>query len=102
MNDVSSIEWIAIGLMGAVTFFTRVAGVGLAKWIPETFFWQRLMHHLPTTLLVAIAVPAFLSGDIAMTVAAVVTLVVAALGLNLVICMAAGMATVALLRLFIA
>lgn len=102
MDDATNVEWAAIATMGAVTFLTRVAGVGLARWIPQTFFWRRLMHHLPTTLLVAIAVPAFASGDLPVTAAAAVTLVVAAWGLNLVVCMAAGTATVALLRLLMA
>jgi uncharacterized membrane protein len=98
MNDLTTIEWIAIALMGVVTFVTRVAGVGLARWIPQTPFWQRFVNHLPTTLLVAIAVPAFVSGDFVLTLAAVATLVTASFGLHLIFCMAVGMASVALLR----
>lgn len=91
-------DWLAIVLIGLVTFFTRVGGVGLANWIPQTPFWQRLLGHLPATLLVSIALPAFVTGNVATTVAAVVTLLVATARSNLVLCMAAGMATVALLR----
>lgn len=97
--STSSIEWLAIGLMGLVTFATRVAGVGLADWIPKTPFWRRCVGYLPTTLLVAIATPAFASGDVALTLAAAATLVAAAFGVHLVACMAMGMATVALLRI---
>ena len=100
-RDPETIEWIVIGLMGLVTLFTRLAGVGLAGWIPETPFWQRFLNHLPATLLVAISVPAFLSGDFVLTAGAAVTLVVAAFGLQLVTCMAIGVGTVALLRLIL-
>jgi uncharacterized membrane protein len=94
-----TIEWVAIGLMGLVTLLTRVTGVGLARWIPKTPFWERFVHHLPTTLLVAIAVPAFANGDLVLTLAALVTLTAAMFGLPLVVCMMMGIATVALQRL---
>lgn len=98
---VTTIEWLAIALMGLVTLVTRVAGVGMARWIPRTLFWQRFMNHLPTTLLVAIAVPAFMSGDPAMTLAAGITALVAMSGLNLVVCMTVGVGCIALLRLVV-
>jgi uncharacterized membrane protein len=94
-----TIEWVAIGLMGLVTLLTRVTGVGLARWIPKTPFWERFVHHLPTTLLVSIAVPAFANGDLILMLAALVTLMAAMLGLPLVVCMAIGIASVALQRL---
>jgi uncharacterized membrane protein len=96
-----TIEWVAIGLMGLVTLLTRVTGVGLARWIPKTPFWERFVHHLPTTLLVAIAVPAFANGDLVLKLAALVTLTAAMFGLPLVVCMAMGIATVALQRLLV-
>jgi uncharacterized membrane protein len=101
MDSVATLEWIAIGLMGIVTFVTRVAGVGLAKWIPQTPFWRRFVNYLPATLLVAIAAPVFASGDLALTLAAALTLLCALSGLHLVACMGVGMAAVALLRLLL-
>lgn len=98
---VTTVEWLAIGLMGIVTLMTRVAGVGMARYIPRTLFWQRFMNHLPTTLLVAIAVPAFITGDVAVTLAAAATALAAIFGLNLVVCMTIGVGCVALLRLVI-
>jgi uncharacterized membrane protein len=96
--DALRLEWLAIGLMGLVTFVTRAAGVGLARWIPQTPFWQSFVQHLPTTLLVAIAAPAFATGDAVLTIAAGVTLLAAMRGLNLVVCMFLGAGVVALLR----
>jgi uncharacterized membrane protein len=96
--DALGLEWLAIGLMGLVTFVTRAAGVGLARWIPQTPFWQSFVQHLPTTLLVAIAAPAFATGDPILTIAAVATLLAAMRGLNLVVCMLLGAGVVALLR----
>jgi uncharacterized membrane protein len=98
MDAAIRLEWLVIGLMGLVTFVTRVAGVGLARWIPQTPFWQSFVQHLPTTLLVAIAAPAFASGDPILTIAAVVTLLAATRGWNLIICMSLGVGVVALMR----
>jgi uncharacterized membrane protein len=91
-------EWALIGLMGIVTLTTRVAGVAMARWIPQTPFYQRFMTYLPATLLVAIAVPSFATGDIPLTVAAVLTLIFAACRFNLIVSMGVGVAAVALLR----
>jgi uncharacterized membrane protein len=96
--NANTLEWIAIGLLGVVAAFTRIAGVRLARWIPQTFFWRRFMHHLPATLLAAVAVPSFVTGDVAVTAAAALTLIVAACRFNLVVSMAVGVATVAGLR----
>lgn len=102
MSDPSSrIEWLAIALIGLVTLVTRIAGVGLARFVPQTAFWRSFINHLPTTLLVAIAAPAFATGDFALTAGAIVTLWAAVSGLHLVACMSIGVGTVALLRLAI-
>jgi uncharacterized membrane protein len=98
MDAALRLEWLVIGLMGLVTFVTRVAGVGLARWVPQTPFWQSFVQHLPTTLLVAIAAPAFASGDPILTIAAIVTLLAATRGLNLIVCMSLGVGVVALMR----
>jgi uncharacterized membrane protein len=98
MDAAIRFEWLAIGLMGLVTFVTRAAGVGLARWIPRTPFWQSFVQHLPTTLLVAIAAPAFATGDLILTIAASMTLLAAIRGLNLIVCMLLGAGVVALLR----
>jgi uncharacterized membrane protein len=98
MMDERAVEWALIGLMGIVTLATRVAGVGMARWIPQTPYWQRFMNYLPATLLVAIAIPSFATGDIPLTIAAVLTLVFAAFRFNLVVSMGVGVTAVALLR----
>src|SRR3954468_7326338 len=98
MMDAKAIEWAVIGLMGLVTLTTRVAGVAMARWIPQTPFYERFMTYLPATLLVAIAVPSFATGDIPLTIAAVLTLIFAACRFNLVVSMGVGVAAVALLR----
>ncbi|MEZ5740737.1 MAG: AzlD domain-containing protein [Burkholderiaceae bacterium] len=93
-----TLGWVAIGLLGLVTLATRVGGVYLGRFLPSTPFWQRFLQQLPSTLLVAIALPAFLHGEAAQLVAAAVTLLVATRRVNLVIVMAIGMASVALMR----
>jgi uncharacterized membrane protein len=98
--NANTLEWVVIGLLGIVAASTRIGGMQLARWIPRTPFWQRFMNYLPGTLLVAVAVPAFVTGDSTITAAAAVTLVVAALRFNLAITMAVGVGTVALIRAF--
>jgi uncharacterized membrane protein len=98
--NANTLEWLVIGMLGIVAASTRIAGVQLARWIPRTPFWQRFMNYLPATLLAAVAVPSFVTGDSAITTAAAVTLVVAAFRFNLAISMTVGVATVALLRSF--
>lgn len=92
------LEWLMIAAMGMVTFASRVLGTTLAPWIPRTPRWDRFMQALPGTLLVAIVVPSFASGSGIVTVAAAVTLIVAARGAHLVISMLIGIGCVALLR----
>lgn len=92
------LEWLAIGLMGVVTFATRVMGASLARWIPRTPKWIRFMEALPGAMLIAIVAPYFASGSMTLTAAAVVTLIVSARGAPLVASMLAGVGCVALLR----
>lgn len=94
------IEWLAIAMMGVVTFATRVLGTSLAQWIPQTPRWNRFMQALPGTLLVAIVAPSFVTGDPVHFAAATVTLAIAMRGAHLVVAMTAGVASVALLRAF--
>ncbi|MGH1360486.1 MAG: AzlD domain-containing protein [Burkholderiaceae bacterium] len=93
--------WLAIGLLGLVSYFSRVAGVTLAQWIPQTSFWQRFFATLPSTLLVAIATPSFVSGEIDLIAGAVVTLGLAIRKLNLIVAMSGGVIVVALIRLLL-
>lgn len=93
--------WVAIGLLGLVSYFSRVAGVTLARWIPQTSFWNRFFATLPSTLLVSIATPSFVSGQPDLVAGALVTLALAIKKLNLIIAMAGGIAVVALTRLIL-
>jgi|SRR4051812_36744509 uncharacterized membrane protein len=99
--NANTLEWVVIGMLGIVAASTRITGLQLARWIPRTSFWQRFMNYLPATLLAAVAVPSFVTGDTAITAAAALTLVTAALRFNLAITMAVGVGTVALLRAFV-
>lgn len=91
-------EWFVIGLMGLVTFTTRVAGVQVAKWLPRTPFWTRFVQHLPASLLVAIATPSLTQADPALLGAAWLTLAIAATGVHFVLAMSVGLGAVALSR----
>ena len=90
--------WLAIGLIGLVSYLTRVIGVPIAAWIPKTAFWQRFFESLPSCLLVSIAVPSFVSGRPAEMAGALVTLLLAMRKLNLIVAMIGGILTVAAWR----
>ncbi len=98
--SLGGFEWFAIFAVGLVTLATRVGGVYLRVLIPETPFWQRFFEHVPTALLVAIAMPYLTAGDWRGAVAAWCALV---LGLRLpfFVAMLGGMAVVAGLRALI-
>ncbi len=97
MTDAQA--WTAIVLLGVISYFTRAGGVTLARWIPRTAFWERFFSTLPSTLLIAIAVPSFVSGRPDLIAGALITLLLAMRKLNLVLSMAGGILTVALWRL---
>ena len=59
---------------------------------------ERALRALPGTVLVAIVAPLVFSGDLAVKVAAVVTVLVSLLVSNVLVAMVAGVATVALVR----
>lgn len=90
--------WIAIALLGLVSYLTRAAGVTLAQWIPQTVFWQKFFAALPSTLLVAIAVPSFVSGEPDLIAGGLTTLLLATRKTHLIVAMAGGIAVVALWR----
>jgi len=90
--------WIAICLLGIVSYMTRVIGVPLAGWIPQTAFWRRFFASLPSCLLVSIAIPSFVSGRPAEMVGALVTLLLAMRKMNLIVAMSGGILTVAMWR----
>ena len=90
--------WLAIALLGFVSYLTRIIGVPLAGWIPRTAFWQRFFASLPSCLLVSIAIPSFVSGRPAEMAGALVTLLLAMRKMNLIVAMSGGILTVALWR----
>ncbi len=96
--SAGQLEWLTIALLGVVTFATRVLGVSLGRWIPQTPGWNRFMEVLPGAMLIAIVAPYFASGSLALTAAAAVTLLVSARGMPLVASMLIGIGCVGLLR----
>ncbi len=91
--------WLTVGGMLAVTFGSRLAGLGLRRELPP--FWLRFLHFVPIAVFAALVTPS-LQGDrgeggIRLVAAAVVALA-AWRTRNLGIALAAGMAAFWLLR----
>lgn len=92
---------IAILLMGAVTYFTRVGGFLIMRWIPEGGFVSRWLNAIPGAVLVAILAPIVWHMGWLERSGLVVTLILSALGSNALIAVLGGTASVAVARLLL-
>lgn len=97
--SVDPVNMAAILLMGAATYFTRIAGLFLAERLPRTGAVRVALDALPPAVLTAVIAPAVVAGP-AEAVAAAVT-ILAAFRLPLVAVVAVGVATVAAMRLLL-
>lgn len=89
---------LAIAAMAAVTYATRIGGLVLMPRLPASPWLDRWVAVVPGTVLAAIVAPAVFRQGPPELVAAAVTVVVARRGSGLLLPVAAGVATVLLLR----
>jgi len=89
---------LAILGMAAAVFLIRAGGLYLAKRITPTPPVEAFLAHLPGAMFVALIVPAVIQGGILYIGAAIATLAGARLRAPLVVCLAAGVGTLLVLR----
>ncbi len=90
---------LAIVGMALATFATKAGGFLLAGRLPQTGFVAQWLKHVPGAVLAALVAPAIVNGGLPETVAAVATAAAYLLMRNLFPAMAAGVATVFLMRM---
>ena len=93
---------IAIVGMALVTIAIKASGLLLADRLPREGFGAAWLRHIPGAVLAALVAPALVTGSPAEIIAAVATGGVFILSRNLFAAMAAGVATVYLVRLLLA
>ena len=96
--NVSPEALIAIGAMAAVTYATRIGGLVVMPRIPSSPWLDHWMDLVPGAVLAALVAPAVFRQGPPEVVAAAVTIVLARRGSGLLLPVAAGVATVWLLR----
>ena len=89
---------LAIALMAAVTYATRVGGLVLMPRLPRRPWLERWLEHLPGSVLAALVAPIVLAAGVAGAIAAAATVIVASRTGGIVLPMATGVAAVWLLR----
>ena len=90
----------AIAAMAVVTWFTRMAGLWLARFVPLTGRSAAALEAVPAAVLMSVIAPmVFMTGP-AETIASAVTLLVA-LRAPLIVAVIAGVAAVVVLRAMI-
>jgi uncharacterized membrane protein len=85
--------------MAAGTYGIRAGGLWLARRITPSPLVESFLGHLPGAMFVALIVPAILRGGPAYLIAALATILVMRASGVLALALAAGVATVLLLRL---
>ena len=86
---------IAILLMGAVTYFTRIGGFLMMRWVPEGGFVSRWLAAIPGAVLVAILAPTVWHAGWLERAALVAVAALSLLGANPLVAVAVGTGTVA-------
>ena len=92
---------IAILGMALVTIAIKASGLLLADRLPRQGFGAAWLRHIPGAVLAALVAPALVTGSPAEIIAAIATGGVFILSRNLFAAMAAGVATVYLVRLWL-
>jgi uncharacterized membrane protein len=92
----------AIVGMALVTIAIKASGLLLADRLPREGFGAAWLRHIPGAVLAALVAPALVTGSPAEIIAALATAGVFILSRNLFAAMAAGVATIYLVRLLLA
>ncbi|MFO7308077.1 MAG: AzlD domain-containing protein [Pseudomonadota bacterium] len=90
--------FLAIALMAAVTFLTRIGGVDIMSFVPITPRIEAFLRHLAVSVIVALVVPAAVKGGPTAVLAVATAGLVMVLTRSAVGAMLAGVACAALLR----
>lgn len=98
MNE-DTLIWIAIAVMAAVTWFTRIGGYWLMRLVPQSGAVKRGLDTLPGALVVAILAPMALNGGWAAPTAILAAIVIGRAGLSAIFAVFGAVGVVALLRL---
>jgi uncharacterized membrane protein len=96
--NVSPEALVAIAAMAAVTYATRIGGLVVMPRLPSSPWLDRWIELVPGTVLAAIVAPAVFRQGPPELIAAAATVVLARRGSGLLLPVAAGVATVWLLR----
>ncbi|MBD8064713.1 AzlD domain-containing protein [Devosia sp. PTR5] len=92
---------LAILGMAVATIAIKVSGLLLADRLPRQGFAAAWLRHIPGAVLAALVAPALATGNLAEVAAALVTGGTFLLFRNLFLAMAAGVATVFLVRMLV-
>lgn len=92
---------IAILVMAAVTYLTRVGGFWLMGLVPEGGFVRRWLHHLPGAVVIAILAPMALQGGWAAPLAIAAAVTMGMLRTSAAVAIFGAVALVAVLRQFV-
>ncbi len=97
MSDASTI--LVIVALAAVTYLTRAGGLLIMSVVPVTPRTEAFLDSLSSSVMVAIVVPALLTGDTGTVIGIVAVVVATVTTKNMLIAMTAGVAVAALTRL---
>ncbi|WP_339855210.1 AzlD domain-containing protein [uncultured Nisaea sp.] len=92
---------VAILLMGLVTYFTRIGGFLMMRWVPEGGFVSRWLAAIPGAVLVAILAPTIWHTGWLERAALLIVAALSLIGANPLVAVAVGTATVAAGRAFL-
>lgn len=91
---------VAIFAMAVVTLLIKMSGLLLADRLPRTGFGAAWLEHIPPAVMAALVAPAVANGGPPEWVAALATAVAYIATRTLLVALAAGVATVYLVRLW--
>lgn len=97
MSDPSTI--LVIAALAVVTYLTRAGGLMIMSVVPVTPRTEAFLESLSSSVMVAIVVPALLTGDTGTVIALAAVLVAMVTTKNMLIAMTAGVAVAALTRM---
>lgn len=90
--------WLALAVMAVTTFATRAGGLVIMSRVPISPRVERFLEALSGSVLVAIAVPATVNGDIATKIAVAASVITMMAFKNTLLAMLLGVVVAALVR----
>lgn len=90
--------WLALAVMAVTTFATRAGGLVIMSRVPISPRVERFLEALSGSVLVAIAAPATVNGDIATKIAVAASVVTMMAFKNTLLAMLLGVVVAALVR----